>query len=1105
MAKRGQITLFIIMGIVLLISLMIIFLINSMQTEEPDLEQHYEPQRINVYLQSCLDDVVPPLIENISYNGGFLNRSRYADQDFRWYDNVSYFYHCKYDQGCKNRVISRKFMENELNKYIRKGMKQCLNLSAFEREGYNVDSGEPAIGTQIGVREVYVTLNYPISISKEDFSVSTAEISSMYYSDLGYLYDLAVQIVNNEIEHHFFDKDQWMRYNGDTKIYRHRPYPDVTYMLTRYHDKINTRTIFKFAIEGFEKVEFVDNPQELPEEDIEGYVYYQKEDNCFLNPTTEAVNRCNVPGSGCQFIDSMPSSNRCKGISDIMDSAGKDTPLALRYKTDCRGGCEDCVNGLKHGEAQCIYEGPTGRGWDYVGSRHYVQTCIDGELIFEECADYREEICVEDESEQTAICRDNRWEDCSMQTDEANCEDESRRDCTWSESLANSTIVTHNIKRDDHLCHPSVPPGFRHWKLPYNKVCEMASESRECDGWECPIILNNQINRNCGYQGDCGAARNFANTLTTTGFVKTNTYTNVTAGHAYLPEDAIEKEYRLNITSFSRDHGNYDQELFNNEDGKINALMQDVNDFLQEASGWDACDFCDCFAGYPIGDCVYDELTTFAFVCMTWNAPYGGDDCSSCNDLQDVPCTEYKCRSLGQGCMYKEEKGVGRCIDVTGDDSDPPELSYNGPMDQDNITIVNSPLTLFDIDNTYWVCKGDDCTDDVAGTDGLEPYTKLNFTIDSSEDVKCKTFILGAFDYEDVPAIMPTYGQYTYNESYTYDGRVESAESLFQYIDSITGYTNTLMTFALTDLDNMIDETYAEMIDLADTYGLDTTSINDFYVYYYTNISMPMHELIDPIADNLNNVMMELSANRRTVFVECIDRSGNTQAGEFLIEYAIGDDTKPPKIVSEYPHNGSFVDQRFELKVWFNEPSECRFALEDADLDDMEKMDCPINYINLMDKGYVCNTTINMTTFQEEINITMKCLDQPLIVHEMRVKFHDLGYLHNLTDTMDQINLTAPDIVEVEDTRILKGDNLTEIAVNDTVRLKLNNDYPMQCKYTDNGSLTYDEIPDYFTCSGRTCETTIDISVAQEYQIRCVKAGTTTRNNQTFRIKYFMN
>ena len=146
-----------------------------------------------------------------------------------------------------------------------------------------------------------------------------------------------------------------------------------------------------------------------------------------------------------------------------------------------------------------------------------------------------------------------------------------------------------------------------------------------------------------------------------------------------------------------------------------------------------------------------------------------------------------------------------------------------------------------------------------------------------------------------------------------------------------------------------------------------------------------------------------------------------------------------------------------------------------------------------------------MTTFQEEINITMKCLDQPLIVHEMRVKFHDLGYLHNLTDTMDQINLTAPDIVEVEDTRILKGDNLTEIAVNDTVRLKLNNDYPMQCKYTDNGSLTYDEIPDYFTCSGRTCETTIDISVAQEYQIRCVKAGTTTRNNQTFRIKYFMN
>lgn len=41
------------------------------------------------------------------------------------------------------------------------------------------------------------------------------------------------------------------------------------------------------------------------------------------------------------------------------------------------------------------------------------------------------------------------------------------------------------------------------------------------------------------------------------------------------------------------------------------------------------------------------------FKCMSWQPPVGGDSCELCNE-GDVPCTEYKCRSLGTGCDLLE-------------------------------------------------------------------------------------------------------------------------------------------------------------------------------------------------------------------------------------------------------------------------------------------------------------------------------------------------------------------------------------------------------------------------------------------------------------------
>ena len=74
--------------------------------------------------------------------------------------------------------------------------------------------------------------------------------------------------------------------------------------------------------------------------------------------------------------------------------------LKDKKKTDgdyvCRDlNCRDKLKIRTNGESWCVYDGKVGNGNDVVGSRHFRELCVNGEIQTEPCADYRKEICVE--------------------------------------------------------------------------------------------------------------------------------------------------------------------------------------------------------------------------------------------------------------------------------------------------------------------------------------------------------------------------------------------------------------------------------------------------------------------------------------------------------------------------------------------------------------------------------------------------------------------------------------------------------------------------------------------------------------------------------------
>ena len=68
------------------------------------------------------------------------------------------------------------------------------------------------------------------------------------------------------------------------------------------------------------------------------------------------------------------------------------------------------------------------------------------------------------------------------------------------------------------------------------------------------------------------------------------------------------------------------------------------------------------------------ETKVVTFDCMPWQAPSGGNDCEVCND-DDLGCSEYRCKSLGQSCeIVNEGTADEKCVYVNPRDVDPPVI-----------------------------------------------------------------------------------------------------------------------------------------------------------------------------------------------------------------------------------------------------------------------------------------------------------------------------------------------------------------------------------------------------------------------------------------------
>jgi len=253
--KRGQVTIFVIAGIILVVLLLLVILARD-KIYVPATQENLRSQMdtIKRHVSDCLLKVADEAVNRMALQGGYLN---VPEGSYLLWNDSKVSYLCYNQIGlptCTNRMLTRQHMEKELQKYISNELRKCVNVYDVGSGGliksYDITVGKK-FSTEVVVQDsdVLVELTYPITLTSKDRKqkISEKTFTAVVEKPLGELYGVAMDIVNAEARYGVFDVLTYMMSKkGRYTIYPLKPYPDKLYRIKMREGDF----IFQMAIEG---------------------------------------------------------------------------------------------------------------------------------------------------------------------------------------------------------------------------------------------------------------------------------------------------------------------------------------------------------------------------------------------------------------------------------------------------------------------------------------------------------------------------------------------------------------------------------------------------------------------------------------------------------------------------------------------------------------------------------------------------------------------------------------------------------------------------------------------------------------------------------------
>ena len=188
--KRGQITIFIIVGLLIIAS--IIFIPFYKQTSVKSLTSNSGLQQINPFVDDCIKNVAENGIYSISLQGGYYQSPALSKRYFNL--QIPYYW---YNQTYM--MPSKETIQQELSKYVNDNLPGCLDdFGSFKNKGYIFELGNISSDVTIGENAIDVNVEYPIIISKGNSLLRLDKFSSTFDFDFNKKYGIVSQFMDKQ-------------------------------------------------------------------------------------------------------------------------------------------------------------------------------------------------------------------------------------------------------------------------------------------------------------------------------------------------------------------------------------------------------------------------------------------------------------------------------------------------------------------------------------------------------------------------------------------------------------------------------------------------------------------------------------------------------------------------------------------------------------------------------------------------------------------------------------------------------------------------------------------------------------------------------------------
>ena len=240
MKDRGQVTIFIIIGVVIVVGIIMVFMfMGRVEVESPaDLG----PQ---AFVDKCIRDAVDRSVEKMLFNGGEILPSHAIMYDG---DEWNYLcYQADYYKGCYNiHPMLEMQIEAEIVHDTETVVQKCFwtMKEEFEDRGFDIEGGAATYSVNLLPGMIKISLKKRMDVSRSGSSQSFENFDSEIVSPIYELVQVAREIVNAEAQYCNFE------YNGYMLLYPRYDIRRIDYSHSKIYRVIDrkSKAEFKFAI-----------------------------------------------------------------------------------------------------------------------------------------------------------------------------------------------------------------------------------------------------------------------------------------------------------------------------------------------------------------------------------------------------------------------------------------------------------------------------------------------------------------------------------------------------------------------------------------------------------------------------------------------------------------------------------------------------------------------------------------------------------------------------------------------------------------------------------------------------------------------------------------